>query len=50
MISSWAAPTAHIWAERAAPGSVFADECLVVQGQPADRQGMIDAFKRIYGG
>lgn len=48
--SSWATPTAHIWAERAAPGTEFSDECLVVQGQPADRQGMIDAFKRICGG
>jgi hypothetical protein len=47
--SSWASPTAHIWTARAAPGATFADDCLLVEGQPSDRQGMIDAFKRIHG-
>jgi hypothetical protein len=47
--SSWAIPTAHIWTARAAPHERFTADALTVQGQPADREGMIGAFKRIYG-
>lgn len=47
--SSWAIPTAHIWTKRAAAHEQFQPDALLVEGQPTDREGMIAAFKRIYG-
>lgn len=47
---SWAVPTSHIWVERASPGVSFQSDALIVQGQPAERQALFDAFQRIYGG
>ncbi len=47
--SSWAIPTAHIWTARAARRETFSADALTLEGQPADREGMIAAFKRIYG-
>ena len=44
----WAIPTSHIWAGRASPGVVFQDDALIVEGQPSDRQALIDAFDRVY--
>jgi hypothetical protein len=45
---SWAIPTSHIWVEKASPGVSFEDDAIKVNGQPADRQTLIDAFARVY--
>jgi hypothetical protein len=45
---SWAIPTSHIWTSVASPGVAFQDDALHIEGQPADRQMLIDAFDRIY--
>ena len=45
---SWAIPTSHIWAENASPGVAFHDDALIIQGQPGDRQMLLDAFDRLY--
>jgi hypothetical protein len=47
--SSWAIPTTHIWTSRATSHERFEPDALIVEGQPPDRDGMIAAFKRIYG-
>jgi hypothetical protein len=46
---SWAVPASHIWAEEAAPSVVFEDDALVIEGQPADRQTLMEAFAKAYG-
>lgn len=46
---SWAIPTSHIWVERASPEAVIRDDAVKVEGQPADRALLMDAFTRIYG-
>lgn len=46
---SWVVPTAHIWTSRAGPRERFESDALILEGQPADREGMIAAFRRIYG-
>ena len=48
--TSWAVPTSHIWTSKAAPGAVFQDDAIKVEGQPSERQTLIDAFARIYPG
>jgi hypothetical protein len=45
---SWAVPTSHIWAEVASPSITFQDDAIVIEGQPANRQILIDAFNRVY--
>jgi hypothetical protein len=45
---SWVIPTSHIWTAAASPGSIFQDDAIRVEGQPADRQQLIDAFDRVY--
>ena len=45
---SWFLPTGHIWAEQAAPGYLFAEDAVRIEGQPGDRQVLLDAFARIY--
>ncbi len=45
----WAAPAAHIWTERAAPGIAFEEDAISIGGQPANRQMLIDAFAKICG-
>ena len=47
---AWAIPATHIWAAKASPSVVFEDDALVLEGQPASRQILFDAFTRIYGG
>jgi hypothetical protein len=47
--SSWAIPASHIWAGKAAPGMRFEEDAIVVEGQPASRQTLMDAFAQIYG-
>jgi hypothetical protein len=47
--ASWAIPTMHIWTSRAEPHVSFAPDALIIEGQPPDRKGAIEAFKRIYG-
>ena len=46
---SWVVPASHIWIERASPGVVFQDDALIVEGQPATREMLMDAFTRLYG-
>jgi hypothetical protein len=45
---SWAVPTSHIWTEVASPGVTFQDDAIVIEGQPVNRQILIDAFNRVY--
>jgi hypothetical protein len=47
--SSWAIPASHIWAGKAAPGVRFEEDAIIVEGQPASRQALMDAFAKIYG-
>jgi hypothetical protein len=46
---SWAIPTSHIWVEKASPSIAFEPDAITVEGQPHDRQMLIDAFARVYG-
>ena len=46
---SWAIPTSHIWVERASPGVVMQDDAIKVEGQPASREMLMDAFTKVYG-
>ncbi len=46
---SWAIPTSHIWIERASPGVAMQTDAIHVEGQPAERQMLMDAFTAIYG-
>ncbi len=46
--AGWAVPTSHIWIEKAQPGTAFQPGALLVEGQPATRQMLLDAFARIY--
>jgi len=48
--SNWVLPVAHIWVECASPDAVFRDDTVKTEGQPKDRQYMVEAFNRIYGG
>lgn len=45
---SWFVPTAHIWTRAAQPDVRYADDALVFEAQPADRQQIWDAFGRLY--
>jgi hypothetical protein len=47
--SRWAVPTSHIWAKTRAPDVVFADDALVFDGPPPDRQPVWNRFTEIYG-
>jgi hypothetical protein len=44
----WVVPSSHIFVENASPGVLFQDDALMVQGQPAKREDLMDAFKRLY--
>jgi hypothetical protein len=44
----WAVPTSHIWIEKAAPGTHFHSDAIQVQGQPATRDVLFDAFRAVY--
>ena len=46
---SWAIPTSHIWIEKASPGVVMQDDAVKIEGQPGDRQALMDAFTKVYG-
>jgi hypothetical protein len=45
---SWIVPAAHIWIDKAMPGAAFLPDALLVEGQPANRQMLLDAFARLY--
>ncbi|HVW73304.1 MAG TPA: GFA family protein [Rhizomicrobium sp.] len=47
--SSWAVPSSHIWVEKVSPGVVMQDDAIKLEGQPADRKILMDAFTAIYG-
>lgn len=44
----WVVPASHIWVENASPGVLIQDDALVVQGQPARREDLFEAFSRLY--
>ena len=44
----WAVPTSHIWIEKAAPGTHFHSDAIQLQGQPATRDVLFDAFRAVY--
>ena len=46
---SWAVPTSHIYVERALPTAVFEADAIRVEGQPADRAVLMEAFRKVYG-
>lgn len=46
---SWAVPTSHIWIEKVSPGVLLQDDAIQVQGQPATREMLMDAFTAVYG-
>ena len=46
---SWAVPTSHIWVEKASPGVMMQDDAVRIEGQPAERQLLFDAFHAVYG-
>jgi hypothetical protein len=48
--SDWAVPTSHIWTEKAPLGTPFQADALKVQGQPATREMLLDAFTALYSG
>jgi hypothetical protein len=45
---SWTTPVSHIWIEKADPAIGVADDAVCLQGQPADRQSLYDAFDHAY--
>ena len=47
--TSWVIPASHIWVERASPGVVMQADAIKVEGQPTDRNILMDAFTKIYG-
>jgi len=47
--SDWAVPASHIWIEKARPGTHFHPDALKVEGQPASREVLMDAFTKLYG-
>ena len=48
--SSWVVPTSHIWVEKVSPGVTMAEDALKLQGQPANRDALAEAFRTIYSG
>ena len=46
--SSWVTPTSHIWIEQADPSINMAEDALKIEGQPAERSILFEAFDRIY--
>lgn len=47
--TDWVIPTSHIWIERLSPDVVVQEDAVKVEGQPADRKILMDAFSAIYG-
>ena len=45
---SWVVPASHIWVEKASPGVLFQDDAIKIEGQPAQRELLFDAFARLY--
>jgi len=45
--TSWFMPASHIWVEEAGEFA-FTPDAICVEGQPSDRQILIDAFNRLY--
>jgi hypothetical protein len=48
--ASWAVPASHIWTGKASPGVTLHDDAVKVEGQPQDRETLMDAFARFYPG
>ena len=46
---SWAIPTSHIWTQKALPGVTMQHDAVHIEGQPAERQTLFDAFRAVYG-
>lgn len=47
---SWAVPASHIYVEKASPGVVLQPDAARIEGQPRERQQIMDAFAALYGG
>ena len=47
--SDWAVPTSHIWIEKARPGTHFHADALTIEGQPASREMLMEAFTKLHG-
>lgn len=45
---AWTVPTSHIWIEHAGKGVALTPDAVWLEGQPADRQVLYDAFDRAY--
>jgi hypothetical protein len=45
---SWVVPASHIWVENASPGVLFQDDAIRIEGQPARREVLFEAFARLY--
>ena len=45
---SWVVPASHIWVEKASPGVLFQDDAIRIEGQPAQREVLFEAFARLY--
>jgi len=46
--TTWTIPTSHIWIECAGKGVALTPDAVWLEGQPADRQALYDAFDRAY--
>ena len=46
--TSWFLPPGHVWADKASLFAHFAPDALRIEGQPSDRQPLLDNFKRLY--
>lgn len=45
---SWIIPASHIWAEQAAANVMIEEDALIVEGQPASREVLMEAFNKLY--
>ena len=45
---SWVIPTSHIYVERVSPGVEMAGDALQVNGQPPNREVLMEAFSKAY--
>ncbi|MBL8548917.1 MAG: GFA family protein [Hyphomonadaceae bacterium] len=45
---SWAVPASHIWVEKRLPHAFIQADAVQVEGQPAEREALFEAFRRLY--
>ena len=44
--TSWIAPVAHLWTSRMQPGTRLEDDAVCIEGQPASREPLYEAWAR----